>query len=166
MGRIWIPENLRNESLITKLSEHKGKRENEEVKKAVENVSTLTEICWKALLENKPVNSASKLKLHGSVTFKNFLHTKQSISVHILARKLPPAKLPRDREVVGLFFFFLIERDFRNTHGKHSPPYFSLQHHREPLRTEVLQNHPVRNNACLMSWMQEENIWGEKTVCK
>lgn len=106
MGRIWIPENLRNESLITKLSEHKGKRENEEVKKAVENVSTLTEICWKALLENKPVNSASKLKLHGSVTFKNFLHTKQSISVHILARKLPPAKLPRDREVVGLFFFF------------------------------------------------------------
>lgn len=103
MGRIWIPENLRNESLITKLSEHIGKRENEEVKKVVENVSTLTEICWKALLENKPVNSASKLKLRGSVNFKNFPHTKQSISVHILARKLPPAELPKDREVVGSF---------------------------------------------------------------
>lgn len=73
MRRIWTHENLRNESLITKLSEHKGEQMRKE--KVVENV-TLLETCWKALLENEPFNNASELKLYGNITSKNFPHAK------------------------------------------------------------------------------------------
>lgn len=77
MRRIWTHGNLRNESLITKLSEHKGMRENEEGKRWLRMLECQLRSVGKHNLKINQikVNNASKLELHGSATFKNFSHT-------------------------------------------------------------------------------------------